>query len=409
MANISFGLDTDKYAKERGFDKYQTTIGEVLGETAKDAWKYNPVSSLIRLSELETNRSENTGEPLIDRQELNDKYGKFNLFFDEDEKQSTVDIIVERKKAEINRQSIIQRGPEGRLSNLYLPTLAKFGTAMVTSIADPINLAMMFVPYVGQARFASLVARYGFTKARFAKGAIEGTIGIGAVEPLVYTAAQREQSDYGLVDSFMAVSFGTILGGGLHVGIGKLKDFNTARKFKKKIKEARAKANIKDGDEPVVNLYKEYYPENSKIMMQLEKSDPETRRLILAKSVGDLLSEKPVDVTPIAQKDAALKNVVENSPDAEVSVKPKESNLENIELNTTKRNQKNVKNETRDAEIDDLQSQLDALKAKQKDTKIKFKDDTELKSTTDELDELNTRSNDLDEIVKDAINCVNGR
>ena len=86
MANISFGLDTDKYAKERGFDKYQTTIGEVLGETAKDAWKYNPVSSLIRLSELETNRSENTGEPLIDRQELNDKYGKFNLFFDEDEK-----------------------------------------------------------------------------------------------------------------------------------------------------------------------------------------------------------------------------------------------------------------------------------------------------------------------------------
>ena len=78
-------------------------------------------------------------------------------------------------------------------------------------------------------------------------------------------------------------------------------------------------------------------------------------------------------------------------------------------MNTTKRNQKNVKNETRDAEIDDLQSQLDALKAKQKDTKIKFKDDTELKSTTDELDELNTRSNDLDEIVKDAINCVNGR
>jgi hypothetical protein len=30
MANISFGLDADKYAKERGFDKYQTTIGEVL-------------------------------------------------------------------------------------------------------------------------------------------------------------------------------------------------------------------------------------------------------------------------------------------------------------------------------------------------------------------------------------------
>ena len=102
MANISFGLDADKYAKERGFDKYQTTIGEVLGETAKDAWKYNPVDSLFRLSELETNRSENTDEPVIDRQELNDQYGKFNLFFDEDEKQSTVDIIVERKRVKQN-------------------------------------------------------------------------------------------------------------------------------------------------------------------------------------------------------------------------------------------------------------------------------------------------------------------
>ena len=215
------------------------------------------------------------------------------------------------------------------------------------------------------------------------------------------------------MDSFLNVTFGTLIGGGLHVGAGKLRDINTARKFRirqEKIKKGREMLDIKtDEPDPELNLYKEYYPENSKIMMQLEKSDPETRRLILAKSVGDLLSEKPVDVTPIAQKDAALKNVVENSPDAEVSVKPKESNLENIELNTTKRNQKNVKNETRDAEIDDLQSQLDALKAKQKDTKIKFKDDTELKSTTDELDELNTRSNDLDEIVKDAINCVNGR
>ena len=66
-----------------------------------------------------------------------------------------------------------------------------------------------------------------------------------------------------------------------------------------------------DEPDPELNLYKEYYPENSKIMMQLEKTNPETRRLILAKSFGDLLSEKPVDVK-IAQKDAALKNVVEN-------------------------------------------------------------------------------------------------
>jgi hypothetical protein len=433
MANISFGLDADKYAKERGFDKYQTTIGEVLSETAKDAWKYNPVSSIVRLSELETNRSENTGELLIDRQELNDKYGKFNLFFDEDEKQSTVDIIVERKKAEINRQSIIQRGPEGRLSNLYLPTLSKFGTAMVTSIADPINLAMMFVPYVGQARFASLVARYGFTKARFAKGAIEGTIGIGAVEPLVYTAAQREQSDYGLVDSFMAVGFGTILGGGLHVGIGKLKDFNTARKFKKKIKEARAKANIKDGDEPVVNLYKEYYPENSRIMKELAETNPDVRRTLLTKALSDLMEDIPVNVKNIADLDPKLRNAqlnekvapnervnVKNQVDEEVTLKKQEVTSQDTGARTrnpveqkavdeyeASRSQEDITLRNLDEETGTVQSQLNVLKERQKDLNIK--DSEEIKTTTKESDELNTKQKEIKDAIIDGINCFNGR
>ena len=115
MANISFGLDVNKYAKQTGFDQFQTGMLESLAEVAKDAWKYNPVSSAIRLSELELNRGRDTNEPLIDRQKLNDEYGKYNLFFEQDEKQSTVDIIVSRKKAERERQSIIQRGPEGFL------------------------------------------------------------------------------------------------------------------------------------------------------------------------------------------------------------------------------------------------------------------------------------------------------
>jgi hypothetical protein len=90
----------------------------------------------------------------------NKKYKDSGIFFEQDEKQSTVDILVERKKEERNRQSIIQRGPESNLGNLYLPAVAKFGTAMVASIADPINLAMMFIPVVGQVRFASLVVLF---------------------------------------------------------------------------------------------------------------------------------------------------------------------------------------------------------------------------------------------------------
>ena len=38
-----------------------------------------------------------------------------------------------------------------------------------------------------------------------------------------------------------------------------------------------------------LNLYKEYYPENAPIMKKLAETSPETRRLLLAKSVGDLM------------------------------------------------------------------------------------------------------------------------
>ena len=410
MAQLGFGLNINETAQEAGYDQFSQGLGDTLKAVPAAKWNVNPVSSILLYQDIlqERRNAIKQDDVFIDRQELNTKYKNLGLFFEQDEPQSVVDIIVQEKKDELRRNSIIDRGSKGAL-----PFAAKFLTGLGVSILDPINIGVSFIPVFGQARFAALAARQGFTKARAVRGTVEGAVGATLVEPIVYGVAQSVQADYDLMDSFLNVTFGTLIGGGLHVGAGKLRDINTARKFRirqEKIKKGREMLDIKtDEPDPELNLYKEYYPENSKIMMQLEKSDPETRRLILAKSVGDLLSEKPVDVTPIAQKDTALKNVVENSPDAEVSVKPKESNLENIELNTTKRNQKNVKNETRDAEIDDLQSQLDALKAKQKDTKIKFKDDTELKSTTDELDELNTRSNDLDEIVKDAINCVNGR
>ena len=410
MAQLGFGLNINETAQESGFDQFSQGLGSTLKAVAADNWNFNPISSILLYQDIlqERRNAIKQDDVFIDRQELNTKYKNLGLFFEQDEPQSVVDIIVQEKKDELRRNSIIDRGSKGAL-----PFAAKFLTGLGVSVLDPINIGVSFIPVFGQARFAALAARQGFTKARAVRGTVEGAVGATLVEPIVYGVAQSVQADYDLMDSFLNITFGTLIGGGLHVGAGKLRDMNTARKFRirqEKIKKGREMLDIKtDEPDPELNLYKEYYPENSKIMMQLEKSDPTTRKLILAKSVGDVVGEKPFDVTPIAQKDAALKNVVENSPDAEVGVKPKESNLENIELNTTKRNQKNVKNETRDSEIDDLQSQLDALKTRQQDSKIKFEDDTELKSTTDDLDELNTRSNDLDEIVKDAINCVNGR
>ena len=427
MANIGFGLQTDKNASERGYDLFQTSLGETLSTTALDAWKYNPVSSIWRLAELEGNGNKDDDEPLINRRVLNEKYKNLGLFFEQDEKQSTVEILVERKKQEQERQSVINRGPKG-----VAVGFAKLATSFVASALDPINLVAAFIPIVGQSNFARLVAKYGFTRARLAKGAIEGTVGTALFEPIVYTAAQREQSQYDLVDSFLAVSFGTVLGGGLHVGAGKLKDFRRRRKFEKKVKDAREKAGITDGETPEWNPYREYYGENARIMKELAETSPETRAALLQRALTDLIEDNPVNVKPMADLDPKLRNaqINQNVPKKErVNVNQKDDNIKGIDKRVTDENSGNtiVKNpdqrelnnfeasgrteslESRnlDQENVNLESQLNILKDRQKGLDIE--DSVEIQTSKKAVDEFNQKNKEIKDAIKDGINCVTKR
>ncbi len=309
MAAIGFGLNTNEDAAKTGFDQYSIPWDEALGAVAEETWTYNPVSSGIRLTELYNNRNEETDEPLIPRDILNEKYTQEGLFFEEDEKQSTVDILLERKKEEQSRKDIISRGPEGSwnpFNSGFYYGAAKLGTSLAVSLVDPINLASAFIPVVGQARFAWLAGRTSLRTARVLRGVGEGAVGAALVEPLVYGAATYEQADYTLRDSFLNITFGSILGGGLHVGAGALRDFRTRSKYNKKIEEGRKIAEIDDEIEGELNLYKEYYPENGAFMKALEDADPETHRLLLQKALGDMLDEQPVNVKEVADLDPRL-------------------------------------------------------------------------------------------------------
>ena len=422
MANIGFGVSTNEKSQEMGYDMYETSLSETLGAIAKDAWKFNPVSSILRYNELSDIREQATNKPYIPAEELNEKYSKEGLFFYEDEKQDVVDLLLERKSAERKRQSIIARGPNG-----FIAGALKLGTSFVASAADPINLAVSFVPVVGQAKFASMVARSGFTKARFYKGIKEGFVGAAAVEPLVYGVAQTEQADYDLMDSFMAVSFGTVLGGGLHVGAGKLKDFNTRRNFEKRIEEARAKAGVEGADKAEVNLYKEYYPENSEIMRALAKTDPETRNILLSKALEDISLGKKVDVVEVAKADPQLRKSLINEdagekqrvntekPDNDINIKnteptrdrpTKDDYQEELDVFESQRGI-SVEDKDLDIDIDNKILELDSLKQKQKEYGI----DKEVaeSSAVKEIEELNTKSKEIKDTILDGINCLNGK
>ena len=417
MAQLGFSLATDATAQENGYDRYSTTLGETLGAVAGENWNFNPISSIgTYRSVLQAERdSLKNNIDRVDRKELNKEYSDLGLYFDEDEYQSVVDIMVSEKKEERRRQSIISRGPEGSwnpFSSGFYVGAAKFGVGLAVSMTDLINIGASFIPIVGQARFAQLAARTGLRTARLTRGIAEGAFGAALVEPIVYSTAQRVQADYDLRDSFMNITFGSILGGGLHVGVGKIRDINTARKFKNfraKVNQSRKDLNIKSDEiEPELNLYKEYFPENGELMLRLEKTDPRTRKLLLQKSLGDLMSEKPVDTSAVVNADPILRSTPESTAVPEVTPRPRPS-IDEVELNTV---EKNVSNKTpieRDADIDLLSSQLDTLKINQEPLKLKFADEAEVKRTKEELDEVNNKSKELDEAITDFINCRNGR
>lgn len=398
MAQLGFGLNINETAAKTGYDQYSVRLGETLGAVAADNWNFNPLSSIGTYWDMESARSQALEEDQnrVSRDELNKEYADLGLFFKQDEFQSVVDIMVEEKKAERQRQSIIERGPKG-----FAVGAAKFATGLGVSLFDPINIAASFIPVFGQARFAGLVARQGFTRARLARGVTEGAVGAVVVEPIVYGVAQKVQADYGLADSLLNITFGTILGGGLHVGAGKLKDLRTASKFKERMKEAGT-------PDQQLNLYKEYYPENSRVMRDLEMTNPQTRKLLLEKSLNDLLLEKPVDVSPVVSADPVLKNSTDTVATSQIRSKPV-SEVDQMELNTVEQNVSNKQSPDIDIENNNLEVRLNAIKENQKTRNILLDEDVETRTTKEELDEVNTRSKDLDEIIRDAINCVNGR
>ncbi len=233
-------------------DEYSAGLGETLYQTAREALIRSPTLSVVRAGELSQAMEAGRGpeeispeeamagvqpvaapdrlDALTARQKIKESGVKLEVP-DDGINVKALDILIERKQDEMRRNDIIQRGPSG-----FVAGTAKFGTAFAASILDPINVGTAFVPIVGQARYAQLLARAGTTGSRvlprLAVGAAEGLAGAALVEPIIYGSAKFEQADYGMLDSALNIGFGAVFGGGLHVLGGSGADFYRAYRNK---------------------------------------------------------------------------------------------------------------------------------------------------------------------------------
>jgi len=149
---------------------------------------------------------------LLEPQAVKEKYG---IESDRLMSPREAELIVQGKREQEIRDAIVDAGPRG-----VVPGLLRFGASMTATATDPVELATMFIPVVGPARSAAMVAKFGRVGGRAAVGAIEGGVGSLLTEPLYYGLSQAQQLDYTMRDALFNVGAGVFLGGGIGTVVG---------------------------------------------------------------------------------------------------------------------------------------------------------------------------------------------
>jgi len=258
---INLGLGTFKKSKEEIgtlYNQSRTSFLDAAHANFMNTWNLNPFSSTLRA--YDQTKAYQSSNIYLNKDELNKQYAGLGLNFTEDTREGVVDYIVERKNLENSRASILARGPDSKMAKSFF-----FLESLGTSFLDPINIGASFVPVVGQAKFAAMVARSGKNIARMKKGAVEGLVGNIAVEPIVYGVAKSEQADYTAYNAITNIALGGLIGTAAHVGFGRIGDY---------LAEVRGKPNI---------------------YQRLAAISPENQRQLLDYSVGRVLKGEPVD------------------------------------------------------------------------------------------------------------------
>lgn len=198
------------------FSTYDAAIA-----AGQDAFATNPLQSALSYFDLRAARKDEDAIALsLSEQSLIiEDAGLIDVLEPrEGETYRSLEMLIAMKREELARKTVMANAREGIVSST-----AMLGSGLFTSLLDPINAAVGFVPLVGPARYAAMLQQRATTLGRFSVrakvGAAEGFLATAAVEPIVYFGAQDRQADYTVYDTFANLAFGTVIGGGL-VGVG---------------------------------------------------------------------------------------------------------------------------------------------------------------------------------------------
>lgn len=216
--------------RDRRLSDFAAPGSSVIGAQALEAFHDLPVAQTARnvtLDEAENGRRISRwggryepDSPLLDRDSAAGRVKDAGLEGQLDIpetgiRERSLDLLIENKKEVNRRNAIIGRSPGG-----FALGTAGLATQLGVSLLDPTNIAMSFVPVVGEARYAAMLARAGSalgrTGVRAGVGAAEGMVGQALLEPLTYATDRRYQEEYGLNDALANIAFGGLFGAAVH-------------------------------------------------------------------------------------------------------------------------------------------------------------------------------------------------
>jgi len=203
---------------------FPATTGDVLSASIGRTVSELPVPSLISAGQIGI--LEGLGKP-IDYTSAKARAEAAGVALDNelyhDTTEQALDYRIGMKSEENRRSTVMAMAPDS--------ALLKTGTVLTSfaaQFADPVNVLSGFVPVVGEARGARMIANMGRYGGRAAIGAIEGTVGNALTEALVYPAQQYIGADYTMSDSLTSIAMGAPFGAVLHAAPEAFRDVRRA-------------------------------------------------------------------------------------------------------------------------------------------------------------------------------------
>lgn len=276
-----------------------------------------------------TNKSANTGEKLnkFEAESMVKDAGVKLSIPEEGYTKDALSQLIKRQQDHMTRQSVMDRTPWS-----WLGTPVR-GTAMLlTGLTDPLNIASAFIPVVGEARVASVLARVGESAlarapARATIGAVEGAVGAAVIEPAVYGLHQGLQDDYHMSDSLINLAFGGILGGGLHVAGGSVADVfrggndpytrfsgldtEQVSRVMEYERAVRKGSELPSADSWSSTMRQAAGLEAPPAARVMESVSPETREAALRTAVADMVQGRAPDVEAVVRYEPSRRSGVE--------------------------------------------------------------------------------------------------